>query len=157
MARVLKIGVLFLLSITLNTIETNAQEATKEHKDSLKSFVEEYYRLNIAVFQANSTIEDIDTIFSMFTDDFIYIHPKYGGVYSRENLQNGYVRNQKNGGYNGSIVDIKIINMIIGLNAVVVEKRFIKKTKDGIPEKGDSEMTLFEFEAGKIFKIFEYW
>ena len=108
--------------------------------------------MNLKVFQANSTVEEIDNIFSLFTADFVYIHSKYGGTYTREDLYNGYVRNQKNGGYNGSVVDIKIDNKIIGLNAATVQKRFIRKS-----EEGGLEMTLFEFKEGKISKIFEYW
>ena len=134
----------------------NAQEATKAHKDSLNTVISEYYKLNVKVFQANSTVKDIDNIFDLYTDDFIYIHPKYGDTYTRKDLYDGYVRNQKNGGYDGSITDIKIINMITGLNAVTVEKKFIKKTDNGT-EEGELEMTLFEFKDGKISKIFEYW
>ena len=66
------------------------------------------------------------------------------------------MRNQKNGGYDGKVTDIKIENKIIGLNAVVVEKRFVEK-KDGGIEDGKPEMTLFEFRDGKISRIFEYW
>ena len=139
-----------LLFFSFNLIK--AQEATQEHKDSLNNTIKQYYELNIKVFQANSTVEDIDNIFNLFTADFVYIHPKYGGTYTREDLYNGYVRNQKNGGYDGSVVDIKIDNKIIGLNAATVQKRFVKKT-----EAGELEMTLFEFTDGKISKIFEYW
>ena len=71
-------------------------------------------------------------------------------------MYNGYVRNQKNGGYNGTVTDIKIINKIIGLNAVVVQKRFVKKKDNGINDE-EPEMTLFEFKDGKIARIFEYW
>ena len=135
---------------------TNGQEIQQTPKDSLIAIVNQYYKLNVKVFQANSTVNDIDEIFNLYTNDFTYIHPKYGGTYSREDLYNGYIRNQKNGGYDGSVTDIKIINMITGLNAVAVEKRFIKRTAGGV-EEGDSEMTLFEFTDGKISKIFEYW
>lgn len=134
------------------TSEINAQEISVTHKDSLTTTVKEYYDLNIKVFKANSNVDDINAIFKLFTEDFTYVHPKYGGTYTREDLYNGYVRNQKNGGYDGSITDIKIINMITGLNAVVVEKKFIKGN-----EEGELEMTLFEFKDGKISKIFEYW
>ncbi|MDY8136558.1 nuclear transport factor 2 family protein [Aquimarina sp. 2201CG5-10] len=132
------------------------QEANQSHKDSLKMIVNEYYKLNIKVFQSNSTVDDIDNIFKLFSEDFTYVHPKYGGVYTRKKLYEGYVRNQKNGGYNGSVADIKIVNTILGLNAVVVEKKFISKTDTGT-EAGKPQMTLFEFKEGKIFKIFEYW
>ncbi len=46
--------------------------------------------------------------------------------------------------------------MISGLNALVVEKRFITKNDNGNQE-GKSEMILFELKNGKISKIFEYW
>jgi len=129
-----------------------AQNATKTHKDSLNIVIQEYYDLNLKVFQTNSTKKDIDHIFELFTEDFEYVHPKYGGIYTREVLYNSYVQNQKNGGYDGSITDIEILNKIVGLNAVVVEKRFIRGEN-----KGKSEMTLFEFKKGKITRIFEYW
>lgn len=148
------VATIFLLVLTTN--EIRAQEATKAHKDSLNSIVTKYYDLNLRIFQANSSIEDIDTVFELFTDDFTYVHPKYGGTYTREDLYNGYVRNQKNGGYNGTVTDIKIINKIIGLNAVVVQKRFVKKKDNGINDE-EPEMTLFEFKDGKIARIFEYW
>ncbi len=128
----------------------------KAHKDSLNYVLEQYYKLNLKVFQADSTPEDVDNIFEMFTDDFTYVHPKYGGVYSREDLYNGYMRNQKNGGYDGSVVDIKVENKIIGLNSIAVSKRFIKLVQDKIVE-GDAQMALFEFKDGKIFRIYEFW
>ena len=129
------------------------------HKDSLTNLVKEYYRLNIKVFQAGSTVADIDEVFKLFTDDFTYIHPKYGGLYTREVLYKGYVRNQKGGGYNGHVTDIKVTNMIVGLNAVAVEKKFMNKGKKnkGQIKAGKPQMTLFEFKNGKIVKIFEYW
>jgi len=66
------------------------------------------------------------------------------------------MRNQKNGGYDGSVVDIKGENKIVGLNAIAVSKRFIKREKGKIVE-GDPQMALFEFKDGKIFRIYEYW
>ena len=140
----------------LATCLMTAQEATKAHKDSLNTMVGNYYELNLKIFQVNSTKEDIDAAFELFTEDFTYVHPKYGGTYTREDLYNGYVRNQKNGGYDGKVSDIKIENQITGLNAVVVQKRFIEK-KEGTLTEGAPEMTLFEFKKGKISRIFEYW
>ena len=146
-----------LIFISLSALKTQAQEVHPIPKDTLVKLVENYYALNLKIFQANSTVEDIDKVFNLFSPDFTYIHPKYGGLYSRQTLYNGYVRNQKNGGYDGSVVDIKVVNMIVGLNAVTTEKKFINKNEDGSISNGDLEMTLFEFKNGKIFKIFEYW
>lgn len=142
--------------LILLTTTTIAQDATKVHKDSLDSIVTKYYDLNLKIFQKHSTIEDIDKVFELFTGEFTYIHPKYGGTYTRKDLYNGYAQNQKNGGYDGKVTNIKIESKIIGLNAVVVERRFIEKKEDGIKE-GEPQMTLFEFKEGKISRIFEYW
>lgn len=145
---------LFLVVLTTNQI--TAQDATNAHKDSLDTMVDKYYEINLKIFQANSTKEDIDAAFDLFTDDFTYIHPKYGGTYTREDLYNGYVRNQKNGRYDGKYTDINVINKITGLNAVVVQRTYVEKKEDEIKD-GEPQMTLFEFKDGKISRIFEYW
>jgi len=126
------------------------------HPDSLNYALNQYYKLNLKVFQQNSTLKDIDNIFELFTDDFTYVHPNYGGIYTREDLYNGYKRNQENGGYDGSVIDIKTENIIYGLNAITVSKRFITK-EDGKMVEGDEQMALFEFKNGKISIIKEYW
>lgn len=71
------------------------QNATKAHKDSLETIVKKSYDVHLKLFQAYSTVEDIDNTFELFTEDFTYVHPKYGGVYTREVLYNEYVRNQR--------------------------------------------------------------
>ncbi len=53
-------------------------KATKAHKDSLIGIVHKYYNLNLKIFQANSTKADIDQAFILFTNDFTYVHDKYG-------------------------------------------------------------------------------
>lgn len=139
----------------LLSIQVTGQSVTKSHKDSLNLSVTKYYDLNLKIFQSDSKVKDIDTIFELFTKDFEYVHPKYGGVYKRTDLYNGYIRNQKNGGYNGEVIDVKIINKIIGLNSVVVQRSYIEN-KNGIIKEGEPQMTLFEFQDGKISRIFEY-
>jgi ketosteroid isomerase-like protein len=146
---------IMLLCSGLNLVQAQ-QNNLNTHQDSLNYALNQYYKLNLKVFQQNSTLEDIDNIFELFTDDFTYVHPKYGGVYTREDLYNGYKRNQENGGYDGSVVDIKIEKNIYGLNAITVSKRFITK-EDGKVVEGDEQMALFEFKNGKIFRIKEYW
>ncbi|MEM9000408.1 MAG: nuclear transport factor 2 family protein [Bacteroidota bacterium] len=146
----------YSLLIICTMSQVIAQNVTETHKDSLNNMVQKYYDLNLNVFQENSTIQDIDKVFELFTDDFVYIHPKYGGTYTREDLYNGYVRNQKNGGYKGEETGVKIINKIIGLKAIVVQRSYVLK-KDGLITDGEPQMTLFEFQDGKISRIVEYW
>lgn len=137
--------------------DVKSQEITAEHKDSLRIVVEEYYSLSLKIYQQNSVKDDIDKLFNLFTDDFVYVHPKYGGSYSRNDIYEGYINNQNNGSYNGSITDVKIKNMIVGLNALVTDRVYIRKIASGKLEEVDPGMTLFEFRNGKISKIFEYW
>jgi len=146
---------MFLL-LFLNIV-VKSQDVTEAHKDSIRKSVEHYYQLNLKVYQQTSTKDDIDNLFNLFTDDFVYIHPKYGGKYSRKDIYEGYLNNQKNGSYNGSITDVKIKNMIIGLNAVVTDRVYLRHAESGELEEVDPGMTLFEFRNGKISKIAEYW
>lgn len=148
--------VITVVLILISKHEGIAQNVSQSHKDSLEIIVKKYYDTNLKTFQSNSTISHINKIFELFTYDFTYVHPKYGGVYSRIDLYNGYVRNQKNGNYNGEIVDIKIKNIIVGLNVVMVERIYVLKDIEGIKE-GEPQVTLFEFKKGEISKIFEYW
>ena len=134
-----------------------SQELTQAHKDSLRAVVQDYYDISLEIYSAGSTPADVDRLFALFTDDFVYVHPKYGGTYPRTDLYEGYLRNQKNGAYNGTITDLQLSNLIVGLNAVATERLFLKKEPDGTLSEVDPGMTLFEFRDGKISKIFEYW
>ena len=150
----------FLVTISLLfflNVDVKSQAITDAHKDSIRNVVEQYYSLSLKVYQQNSTRDDIDNLFSLFTDDFVYVHPKYGGEYSREDIYEGYINNQKNGSYNGSITDVKIKVMITGLNALATDRVYLRKSESGKLEEVDPGMTLFEFKDGKISKIFEYW
>jgi ketosteroid isomerase-like protein len=148
--------VLSTLILLLVSTQIRAQEATKAHKDSLGTIIKNYYSLNLKMFQAGSTVEDIDKAFALFTDNFTYVHSKYGGNYTRESLYKSALRNQQEGRYNGTVVDMKIANRIIGLNGAAVQKRFVEK-KDGKIIESELQMTLFEFKDGKISRIVEYW
>lgn len=75
--------VVSLFLIPLATNEIIAQNATKAHKDSLEIIVKKSYDVHLKLFQANSTVEHIDNTFKLFTEDFTYVHPKYGGVYPK--------------------------------------------------------------------------
>ena len=65
------------------TKEIIVQHGIKAHKDSLETSVKKYYDVHLKLFQANSTVEDIDNTFELFMEDFTYVHPKYGGVDTR--------------------------------------------------------------------------
>ena len=59
-----------------------------------------------------SKVEDIDALFSMYTDDFVYIHEIYGGLYTREKLYNNSVKNMKAGRYKMDEGRYKVLNVM---------------------------------------------
>lgn len=99
--------IIITLLFSVHNLAQAQQNNIITHKDSLKYALNQYYKLNLKVFQQNSNLKDVDNIFNLFADDFTYVQPKYGGIYTREELYNGYKSNQSNGGYDGSVVDIK--------------------------------------------------
>jgi len=149
-------SIIFIALTILSSFKVYSQEATKAHKDSINTILSNYYELNLQMFQAGSTVTDIDKAFELFTDDFTYVHAKYGGNYTKESLYKSALRNQESGRYDGTVTDMKIENKIIGLNGAVVQKRFVEKKEGGIIES-ELQMTLFEFKDGKISRIVEYW
>jgi len=154
----MKISYLALIIMLFAGLKMANAQQTKLNttQDSLNHQLNEYYRLNVIVFQPNSTIEDIDHIFELFTDDFTYVHEQYGGVYTRQELYDGYKRNQENGGYDGEVADIKVNSKIFGYNAIAASKSFMLKKEGGI-KAGDPQLALFEFKNGIIYRITEYW
>lgn len=121
-----------------------------------EQLISAYYAQNLKIFQAYSTIADIDILFNIFTEDFTYTHMGYGGLYTREELYQGYLRNQQNGEYNGDVTDVQITEKMSGRGAMVVKRRYIT-LEAGEWVAGDAQMTLFEFRDGKISRIVEYW
>ena len=138
--------ILFVFFIN-NTIV--AQKVTEAHKDSINTILKNYYDLNLKMFQAGSTVEDIDNAFNLFTYNFTYTHAKFNGFYTRESLYKSALRNLNQGNYKGRITGFKIESKMIGLNAAAIQKRFAEK-KDGVIVESELQMTLFEFIA-------EYW
>ncbi|CAM1343210.1 nuclear transport factor 2 family protein [Tenacibaculum aestuarii] len=108
------------------------------------------------MFQAGSTVKDVDNAFNLFTDDFTYTHSKFNGFYTRESLYKSALRNLNEGNYDGRVTGFKIESKMIGLKAAAVQKRFVEK-KDGMIVESKLQMTLFKFRNGKIYCIEEYW
>lgn len=128
-----------------------ADKKTKEEE-----LLHEYYQLNLKIFREDSDIKDVDRLFQLFSNDFTYVHENYGGVYSREDLYKGYIRNLNQGDYDGSIYDIQVFLIISGKDALAVSKRFVSQ-ENPAPQLDDGEMAVFEFKDGQISRITEYW
>lgn len=120
------------------------------NQDTLAARVSLFNQLTNQVFAQGSTQNDLDNLYAMYTDDFLYEHPKYGGVYSRGVLYNNSLKHMAAGKYDGSYQQ-QITNTIVGENAATIA--WVIPTD---PDK-KQHMTLIEFNADKIKFIKEYW
>jgi len=129
-------------------VNENYEEVKPLSKDALIVVFKEYQKAYDKVFSSGSTIADIDKLYSFYTSDFEYNHPKYGGIYSRELLYNNTLKFLKKGNYNNGPKRITI-KRIVGLEGIAVEQRHEGETK--------TTMTLFKFRKDKIYFVEEYW
>ena len=133
-----------LLSLSGHTAESHDLSP-----EEIKAKVVKISTAQDRIMLRGSTVEDIDTLFSLYTDDFTYVHEVYGGVYTREELYNNSKRFLKTGKYQHTHNRYKILNIIPGLNAAAVQRLEV--------ESGNIHLAVFEFEGDKVSKIIEYW
>lgn len=128
-----------------------ANESADLSPAQLKQLLVEVNELQNNVLLQNSTIADLNKLFARYTEDFEYIHEVYGGTYSRQHLYKNYAAHIKDGKYSRTDARYKIVTMIVGLNAVAVERQEVHA---GVTSH---HLTVFEFRADKVSRIIEYW
>lgn len=128
--------------------QENIKNEKSLSKEQLIEIFKAYEEASKKVFRKGATIKDVDKLYSFYTKDYKYNHPKYGGVYSREQLYKNTIKYLKKGSYDNFPKSTKV-NMIVGLDMIVTEKK----------EEGNDEMlvTLYKFKGDKIYYIEEYW
>ena len=132
----------------VEVISMNFEKIRPLNKEELQRVFEAFQEAKRKVFRSGSTEADVDNLFSFYTDDYEYNHPRHGGVYSRSLLYNNTIKFLKRGAYENYPAE-KITNMILGENAVVIEFQ----TSDS----NETRMTLFKFRKDKIYYVEEYW
>ncbi len=140
-----KLIITLLLILTVPVVATEVNESSIEN---LKAQIIAVNKAQNKVLMHDSTVADAERLFAMYSEDFIYIHEVYGGEYSKAHLYRNTVRYLKSGGYNKVEDRYTVVSMIVGLNAVAVQR----KEKDG-----DLHLAVFEFKGDKVSKITEYW
>lgn len=126
-----------------------AKDVASLPEEKIKSLVGSVTEASNRMMMNGSKVEDIDAIFAMYTDDFVYVHEVYGGTYTRELLYGNSVRNLKAGRYQLAEPRYQLVSVIPGLNAAAVVRRETKT--------GKNHLAVFEFKGEKISKITEYW
>lgn len=119
--------------------------------DALKARVADVTDAQNKAMMRGATVADVDALFSLYTDDFVYIHEAYGGTYTRERLYGNTVRLLERGVYDKVEPRYAIVSTIPGYNAIAVERQ---ETHKGVTSK---HLAVFEFRDGKVSRIIEYW
>ncbi|WP_349745315.1 hypothetical protein [Roseateles cavernae] len=119
--------------------------------DELTAKVIEVTHAQNKVMMHGSTVADVDKLFSLYADDFTYIHAAYGGTYTRDELYGNTVRLLKRGIYSKTEPRYTLVSTIPGYNGIAVERQ---ETHKGVTKK---HLAVFEFRDAKVAKIIEYW
>ncbi len=100
------------------------------------------------VARSGATKAQAEQLFALYSADFVYVHQKYGGTYSRDQLYRNTLRMIENGGDQLSTDRYQLVHILPAASAAAV----LRLTRDG-----QQHLALFEFSQGKISKITEYW
>ena len=119
--------------------------------EELKAKVVEITAAQNQVMLKGSTQADVDKLFSLYSDDFVYRHDAYGGNYSKDELYANTLRLLAMGKYDKTEPRYRIISQIPGYNGIAVERQEVHK---GVVE---NHLAVFEFRENKVTKISEYW
>ncbi len=141
---------LFLLAL-LATSSVHAEEPRVLSADELNAKVVEITDAQNKVMLKGSTPTDVDQLFSLYTDDFVYLHEAYGGSYSRSELHGNTLRLLERGIYNKSEPRYTVIATLPGYNSIAVQRQ---ETHEGVTSR---HLAVFEFRGDQVSRIIEYW
>lgn len=130
---------------------TGVAEPVVLSADELKAKVVEITAAQNQVMLQGSAQADVDKLFALYSDDFVYRHDAYGGNYSKDELYANTMRLLAMGKYDKTEPRYRIINQIPGYNAIAVERQEVHK---GVVK---NHLAVFEFREGKVTKVIEYW
>lgn len=121
--------------------------------------ISEYFsRLN-TIYQAGSTVQDIDNFLLQLHDDVRYLHVNYEADFDKTTWHAAFTRNHQAGSYAESATHcIAITNAIAGKNYHAVEYTYGLLNADNCePQNDDRLLILFGFTEGKISLVQELW
>lgn len=135
----------------LLVFKLEAAEPVVLSEAQLRAKVAEVTQAQNQVMLKGSDQTDVDVLFALYSDDFIYQHDVYGGQYSKEQLYANTMRLLAMGKYDKTEPRYQILNQIPGYNAVAVERQ---EVHNGVVQR---HLAVFEFRGDKVSKIVEYW
>ena len=136
------IGMSVLMTVgLLSSLSISAKALTPE---VIMSKVVEINRAQNVVLMKGSTKADLDQLFSLKTEDFTYIHEKYGGTYSRDTLYGNYLKRVKNGQYTFEHNRYEIVHVLTGENTAAIQR--LQTNTEG---EQALHLVVFEFDGDK--------
>lgn len=142
---------LTLLLLVFVSFVAHAEELKSLSSEDLEAKVVEVTNAQNKMMMRGSTVADIDSLFDLYTEDFVYIHKVYGGTYTRDELYGNSVKALNRGSYDFTEPRYRIVSMIPGYNGIAVERQ--ENWKGRIA----NHLAVFEFRGYKVSKIIEYW
>jgi hypothetical protein len=89
-----------LLMLTMSVLSpSQAVEVQALSAEQMKAMVAEVTNAQNDVMMRGSTLADVEALFALYNDDFLYIHEAYGGTYTREELYRNTVKLLESGRY----------------------------------------------------------
>ncbi|TDR43984.1 hypothetical protein DFR29_106129 [Tahibacter aquaticus] len=119
--------------------------------EELHGKVIEVTDLQNKVMMHESSVADVDKLFSLYTDNFTYIHAAYGGTYTKDELYGNTIRLLERGMYNKTEPRYTLVTTISGYNSIAVQRQ---ETHKGVTSR---HLAVFEFQGAKVSRITEYW
>lgn len=144
-----KLSLALVLALAMGCVA--AAEPIVFSAEQLKAKVEQVTQAQNKVMLKGSVKADVDRLFALYSDDFVYIHEAYGGSYSKEQLYANTLRLMTMGKYDQTEPRYRIIGLMPGYNAIAVQRQEVHQ---GVTQ---NHLAVFEFQADKVTKIIEYW
>lgn len=143
---------LALVAVLLSSTFTSASEQHTLSKEAILAKVAVVNDAQNRVLMKGSEQTDLDYLFSLKTEDFTYIHEKYGGTYTRAHLYNNYLKGIEKGRYTFAHNRYEVVHILTGENTAAIQR--LQTNKEG---EHEVHLVVFEFRGGKVSRMVEYW
>jgi len=148
------------LALLLGSSAVTHVDDVSEHT-SMQGLVGAYFNAVSTVFKAGSTIDELNSLMSLTTDDVQYWHQNFGAQFDRHTWHGMMLERVEQGRYNKPAnFCYEVINAIPGKGALAVEYFSGFADGEGVCKAKDERLKLavFKFaEDMKIKQIEELW
>lgn len=143
---------LALVAMFLSSNPSYASEQKALSREAILANVAVVNDAQNRVLMKGSTQADLDHLFSLKTEEFIYVHEKYGGTYTRAHLYSNYLKGIEKGRYTFGHNRYEVIHILTGENTAAIQR--LQTNREG---EHEVHLVVFEFQGDKVSRMVEYW